>query len=174
MSELMRRATPGVALAGAALATVWLFDPALHAEARTAAAASTTDSETAEDPGAAADAPTDDGSSTDAEEPAHAAQEPAPTAADCSDTTSVTGDPAMTRWGPVQVRMDFAEDGTVCGVQAITYPDADRRSAAINSMAIPYLDSQAAEVGVEFDSVSGATYTSEAYRESMQSILDQQ
>jgi hypothetical protein len=28
-------------------------------------------------------------------------------------------------------------------------------------------------VGVEFDSVSGATYTSEAYRESMQSILDQ-
>ncbi len=43
----------------------------------------------------------------------------------------------------------------------------------INSRAIPYLDAQAAEVGVEFDSVSGATYTSEAYRESMQSILDQ-
>ena len=94
-------------------------------------------------------------------------------AADCSDTTSVTGDPAMTRWGPVQVQMEFAADGTVCAVQAIAYPENDRKSAQINSMAIPYLDAQAAQVGVEFDSVSGATYTSEAYRDSMQSILDQ-
>lgn len=145
MSELMRRAAPGLALAGAALATVWVFDPALHAQAATTAAQENTPA-----PG-----------------------EPTTDPSDCSTPTSVTGDPAMTRWGPVQVRMDFAADGSVCGVQAITYPDDDQRSAMINSRAIPYLDAQAAEVGVEFDSVSGATYTSEAYRESMQSILDQ-
>jgi uncharacterized protein with FMN-binding domain len=69
--------------------------------------------------------------------------------------------------------MDFAADGTVCAVQALTYPDGDRKSQMINSMAIPTLDAQAAEQGVEFDGVSGATYTTEAYRESMQSILDQ-
>lgn len=155
MSELMRRAAPGMALAGAALATVWLFDPALDAEVTTTAEASAADPGTAENPGAAA-------------------EEPAPAAADCSDTTAVTGDPAMTRWGPVQVRMDFAADGTVCAVQAITYPDNDQKSAQINAWAIPSLDAQAAEVGVEFDSVSGATYTSQAYRQSMQSILDQQ
>ncbi len=85
----------------------------------------------------------------------------------------MTGDAAMTPWGPVQVRMDFAADGTVCAVQALTYPDGDHKSAQINSMAIPYLDAAAAEQGVEFDGVSGATYTTEAYRESMQSILDQ-
>ncbi len=85
----------------------------------------------------------------------------------------MTGDAAMTPWGPVQVRMDFAADGTVCGVQALTYPDGDRKSQMINSMAIPTLDAQAAEQGVEFDGVSGATFTTEAYRESMQSILDQ-
>jgi uncharacterized protein with FMN-binding domain len=145
MSELMRRAAPGLALAGAALATVWAFDPALHAQASTTAA----------------------------EEPTPTAEEPTVDPSDCSTPTSVTGDAAMTRWGPVQVRMDFAADGTVCAVQAVTYPDDDQRSAQINAWAIPELDAQAAEVGVEFDFVSGATYTSEAYRESMQSILDQ-
>jgi uncharacterized protein with FMN-binding domain len=145
MSELMRRAAPGLALAGAALATVWVFDPALHARASTTAA----------------------------DEPTPTTEEPATDPGDCSDPTSVTGDPALTRWGPVQVRMDFAADGSVCGVQAIAYPDDDHRSAEINAWAIPSLDAEAAELGVEFDSVSGATYTSEAYRESMQSILDQ-
>jgi uncharacterized protein with FMN-binding domain len=145
MSELMRRAAPGLALAGAALATVWVFDPALHARASTTAA----------------------------DEPTPTAEEPTTDPGDCSDPTSVTGDPALTRWGPVQVRMDFAADGSVCGVQAIAYPDDDHRSAEISAWAIPSLDAEAAEVGVEFDSVSGATYTSEAYRESMQSILDQ-
>jgi uncharacterized protein with FMN-binding domain len=150
MSELMRRAAPGLALAGAALATVWVFDPALHARASTTAA----------------DEPT-----PTTEEPT--TEEPTTDPGDCSDPTSVTGDPALTRWGPVQVRMDFAADGSVCGVQAIAYPDDDHRSAEINAWAIPSLDAEAAELGVEFDSVSGATYTSEAYRESMQSILDQ-
>ena len=182
MSELMRRAAPGLALAGAALATVWLFDPALHAEmTATAATSATPDSDGSTDSG---DTPyTDSEDSTDTgesdesgdsavEEPAPTAEEPA-ASADCSDATSVTGDAAMTRWGPVQVQMEFAADGTVCGVQAIAYPADDHRSAQINSRAIPYLDAAAMQVGTEFDAVSGATYTSEAYRESMQSILDQ-
>ncbi|HSO04395.1 MAG TPA: hypothetical protein VLQ92_07945, partial [Candidatus Limnocylindrales bacterium] len=62
MSELMRRAAPGLALAGAALATVWLFDPALHAEMTTTAAASPTDSETPAD----SDGSTDSGDTTPA------------------------------------------------------------------------------------------------------------
>ncbi len=183
MSELMRRATPGLALAGAALATVWLFDPAVHPEVTPTAAASATDDDATADAGASADTtdPADTSDSSDTtdsgdaavEEPAPATEEPAAASGDCAEVTSVTGDAVMTRWGPVQVRMDFAADGTVCGVQAIAYPDSDHRSAQINSTAIPYLDSQAIEVGVEFDSVSGATYTSEAYRQSMQSILDQ-
>jgi uncharacterized protein with FMN-binding domain len=172
MSELMRRAAPGLALAGAALATVWVFDPALHAAVATTAAPSTTDSDTSSETPADSGTSTDSGDTgTSAEEPAPTAEEPA--AADCSNIESVTGDDAMTPWGPVQVRMDFAADGTVCGVQALTYPVGDQKSQMINSMAIPTLDAQAAEQGVEFDGVSGATYTTEAYRESMQSILDQ-
>lgn len=159
MSELRRRAAPGLALAGAALATVWLFDPALHQDQTPTQAGapepsgSTSSGSAGADPGDAADT--------------------AATPGDCTTAEQLSGDPMMTRWGPVQVRAQVTSDGTLCDVQAVAYPDDDRRSAAINARAIPYLDSQAAEQGVQFEAVSGATYTSEAYRDSLQSILDQ-
>jgi uncharacterized protein with FMN-binding domain len=181
MGELMKRAAPGMALAGLALTTVWVFDPALHTDPAPTAAAGIEDgsgseaeepadsgSESGSDAGSESQA--DDGTATD---DSTATEDPARAAADCSDPTVVTGDEAMTQWGPVQVQMEFADDGSVCGVQAIAYPVNDQRSARINASAIPYLDAQATEVGVAFDAVSGATYTSEAYRDSMQSILDQ-
>jgi uncharacterized protein with FMN-binding domain len=181
MSELMKRAAPGMALAGLALTTVWVFDPALHTDPAPTAAAGIDDGS-----GTVAEEPADSGSgsgadagsesqaddSTGTADDSTATQETTP-AADCSDPTVVTGEEAWTQWGPVQVQMGFAADGSVCSVQAVAYPVDDQRSARINASAIPYLDAQATEVGVAFDAVSGATYTSEAYRESMQSILDQ-
>jgi hypothetical protein len=177
MSELMKRATPGLALAGVALASVWLFDPALHPEVRNTAAPGAAQDGTSEGSGQdSSGSSTDSGSSSsDSGSPSDSgtSSDSAAEGSDCSNPESVTGDEAMTPWGPVQVRMDFAADGTLCGVQALTYPVGDHKSQMINSMAIPTLDAQAAAQGVEFDGVSGATYTSEAYRESMQSILDQ-
>ena len=70
------------------------------------------------------------------------------------------------------MRMTFAADGTACAVEAVTYPDGDRHSARISQTAIPILDARATADGVTFDAVSGATYTSQGYRQSMQSILD--
>jgi len=163
MSELLKRATPGLALAGVALTCVWLFDPALRGPTDSAAPApgpGEAAPDAAEEPGATG-VPGDD---------AQAA--PAPTGPDCATTTTATGEPAMTRWGPVQVTVDLSGDGTVCAVRAIAYPDGDPRSAQINARAIPILDAAAADVGVQFDAVSGATYTSEAYRSSLQSVLD--
>ncbi len=171
MSDLMRKATPGLAVAGAALATVWLFDPALHPEpdSTTSGLAGTSGSEaTDEGPGQAA------GGSADTANPdGDGITDEAPAASDCSSTSTMTGDAAMTRWGAVQVRAEVAADGTLCDVTAVAYPDGDRKSAEINARAIPTLDAQAAELGVQFQSISGATYTSEAYRQSLQSILDQ-
>lgn len=203
MSDLMRRAAPGVAVISAALATVWLFDPALHSDAADQAAGTTTEQSAGDapagdegsdaDPGSASDGtPGDTGSDdstsegsadsgaaesdpaeSDPTESDPAPADPAPAAGDCGTATAATGDPAMTPWGPVRVQMELASDGTVCSVTAIAYPDSDRKSSQINARAIPILDSQAAQQGVEFDALSGATYTSEAYRESMQSVLDQ-
>lgn len=193
MSDLMRRAAPGVAVISAALATVWLFDPALHSDAADQAAESTTqqsagdgtagDEGSGTDPdlasdGTSGDTSSDDGASeesaeSEAPESDPAPADPAPAASDCGTASAANGDPAMTPWGPVRVQMELAPDGTMCSVRAIAYPDSDRKSSQINARAIPILDAQAAQQGVEFDALSGATYTSEAYRESMQSILDQ-
>jgi uncharacterized protein with FMN-binding domain len=181
MNELIKRAAPGLALAGVALSTVWLFDPALHRgdteEASSTATGSGQSADTEDD-----DAETGDEDSTTqeaapdsgaADEGSGGTSQSTPASSDCSTAESATGRAVMTEWGPVQVQVEFAPDGSVCSVQAVAYPDNDPKSARINARAIPYLDQQASQVGTAFDSVSGATYTSEAYRESLQSILDQ-
>lgn len=181
MNELIKRAAPGLALAGVALSTVWLFDPALHhgdTEETAATATDTAQSDDADDDDASDGADgraqaesTPDSAGTD--QGSGSTAQSAPASGDCSTTESATGPAVMTEWGPVQVQVEFASDGSVCSVQAVAYPNNDPKSARINARAIPYLDQQASQVGTAFDSVSGATYTSEAYRESLQSILDQ-
>lgn len=86
--------------------------------------------------------------------------------------TTVTGDAAMTRYGPVQVQVT-TQGGTITAVSVPVYP-ANGRDAQINGYALPILvqqtlDKQSAAV----DMVSGATFTSEGYRTSLQSALDQ-
>lgn len=92
--------------------------------------------------------------------------------ATCSDATTVTGTAVMTRYGPVQVAAQVA-GGSLCSVRAVVWPDGDHRSAQINATAIPILDRSASTAGLDFDAVTGATYTSQGYRTSLQSIVDQ-
>jgi uncharacterized protein with FMN-binding domain len=87
-------------------------------------------------------------------------------------TRTVTGDTIQTRWGPVQVRITV-KDGRLTEVTAVTYPTDNPRDQEINSYAIPRLRSEALQAqSAEIDTVSGATYTSEGYRQSLQSALD--
>ena len=90
-----------------------------------------------------------------------------------SAATTVTGDVAQTRWGPVQVQLEVA-GSTITHVAILQYPDSNGRDIEINQYALPQLieetlDSQGGSVSM----VSGATYTSEGYAESLQSALDQ-
>lgn len=89
----------------------------------------------------------------------------------CDSPQQVTGPSVTTRWGPVQVQANVA-DGKLCSVNAIAWPDGDRKSAEISDYSIPILDSAASSQGTAFDSISGATYTSEGYRSSLQQLLD--
>lgn len=87
-------------------------------------------------------------------------------------TKTVTGDSIQTRWGPVQVRITL-KDGKLTEVTAVTYPQENPRDQEINSYAIPELRREAlAAQSAEIDTVSGATYTSDGYRQSLQSALD--
>ena len=86
---------------------------------------------------------------------------------------TVTGEAAQTRYGPVQVQITVS-GGTVTSVTAVDYPQNDPRDAQINSFAIPQLNQEAtAAKSTNIDIVSGATYTSQGYIQSLQSALDQ-
>lgn len=87
-------------------------------------------------------------------------------------TKTVTGDTVQTRWGPVQVRITV-KNGKLTDVTAVSYPTDNPRDQEINSFALPRLRSEALQAqSAEIDTVSGATYTSDGYRQSLQSALD--
>jgi FMN-binding domain len=90
-----------------------------------------------------------------------------------SGSKTVTGQAAQTPYGPVQVQITVAR-GTVTNVTAVDYPQNTSRDAQINSFAIPQLNQEAtAARSTNIDMVSGATYTSQGYLQSLQSALDQ-
>ncbi|RZU77233.1 uncharacterized protein with FMN-binding domain [Micromonospora kangleipakensis] len=83
-----------------------------------------------------------------------------------------TGSVAQTRWGPVQVRITVS-GGKITDVTALQVPDGNRRDQEINDYAVPILRQQAlAAQSAQIDTVSGATVTSDGYRESLQSAID--
>ncbi|AKJ14295.1 FMN-binding protein [Streptomyces incarnatus] len=85
---------------------------------------------------------------------------------------AVTGDTVQTRWGPVQVRVTILS-GRLTDVTAVQYPSDNPRDQEINSYAMPQLRREAlAAQSADIDMVSGATYTSTGYKQSLQSALD--
>lgn len=84
----------------------------------------------------------------------------------------VDGDVVGTRFGDVQVRL-VESGGQIVDVKAIQLPFDRRRSLEISQFVEPILHSEALTAqSAQIDTVSGATYTSDAYRTSLQSALD--
>ena len=87
-------------------------------------------------------------------------------------TRTVTGTTAQTQYGPVQVRITLT-GSRITGASAVQYPDESARSKDINSTAVPKLNQETLQAqSASIDSVSGASYTSAGYRQSLQSALD--
>jgi uncharacterized protein with FMN-binding domain len=112
------------------------------------------------------------GSSTPTSSPSSSAS-PTPSASgSTSGTTTYTGSTAATRWGDVQVTITVT-DGKVTDVQVPVYPSGNGRDEEINAYALPILKQETLqEQSSQIDSVSGATVTSDGYRQSLQSALD--
>ncbi len=90
-----------------------------------------------------------------------------------SRTTTVTGDVVQTQWGPVQVQA-VVQGGTITGVKVLQYPSGNSRDVEIANYALPILIQETTQAqSAQVDMVSGATYTSEGYVQSLQSALDQ-
>ncbi|MEU0073804.1 FMN-binding protein [Streptomyces sp. NPDC006332] len=87
-------------------------------------------------------------------------------------TKTVTGDPAETIFGPVQVRISL-KDGKITKAEAVTYPKANALEEQLNEFAVPQLNQEALKAqSANIDVVTGATYTSQGYAQSLQSALD--
>ncbi|NIZ92264.1 FMN-binding protein [Kineococcus rubinsiae] len=88
-------------------------------------------------------------------------------------TTTVTGDAADTRWGPVQVRIT-TDGSTITAVDVVEFPTGNGRDQEINAYAVPELVQETLSAqSADIDMVSGATVTSTGYLQSLQSALDQ-
>lgn len=87
-------------------------------------------------------------------------------------TVTVNGTSVDTRYGPVQVQLRI--QGTkILAARAIDYPQGSGRDQEINSQAVPVLEQETLVAqSARIDAVSGATYTSDGYRTSLQAALD--
>jgi uncharacterized protein with FMN-binding domain len=85
---------------------------------------------------------------------------------------TVAGQVVSTRYGDVQVQVTIS-GGAITDVTALELPSGDGHSSRISEAVGPMLRSEALQAqSATIDLVSGATYTSTAYRESLQSALD--
>lgn len=105
--------------------------------------------------------------------PGPAVAEPAPTpsvsTAPGSTTRVVTGPTIDTEKGPVRVEVTLDAD-RITAVRMLQQPDHPQTTAAVPVLIEETLQAQSADV----DTVSGATVTSDGYRESLQAALDAQ
>jgi uncharacterized protein with FMN-binding domain len=89
-----------------------------------------------------------------------------------SGSGTATGDAIDTRYGPVQVKVTVA-GGKITDIQGVVLTGNDPRSAEISSFAEPTLKQEAlSKQSADIDAVSGATFTSAGYAQSLQSALD--
>jgi uncharacterized protein with FMN-binding domain len=85
---------------------------------------------------------------------------------------TIVGPTVATRYGPVQVAVILA-GGRLRDVRALQLPSGDGRTNEINSQAGPLLRQEAMSAqSASIDTISGASYTSDGFRQSLQAALD--
>ncbi|MFJ8852537.1 FMN-binding protein [Streptomyces sp. NPDC102437] len=90
-----------------------------------------------------------------------------------TETGTFTGDPIDTQYGTVQVAATLTK-GKITSVKVLRAPDQNGRDQQITSFALPRLTQEALGAqSAHIDAVSGASYTSQGYIQSLQSALDQ-
>jgi uncharacterized protein with FMN-binding domain len=95
-----------------------------------------------------------------------------PPAAQPPASKTVTGQTVDTRFGPVQVQVTVT-GGKITAVKVLQQPTGNGKSDSINNNAMPKLVQQTlAAQSADVDTVSGATFSSDGYRKSLQSALD--
>ncbi|QCD58901.1 FMN-binding protein [Streptomyces hawaiiensis] len=106
-------------------------------------------------------------SSTQAAEPASTPSVSSSAGPGGTTSTVVSGSTIDTEKGPVRVEVTFEGD-KIASVRMLRQPDHPQTRAAVPQLIEETLRAQSADI----DTVSGATITSDGYRESLQAALD--
>ncbi|MDX6678962.1 MAG: hypothetical protein QOE31_3014 [Solirubrobacteraceae bacterium] len=110
--------------------------------------------------------------STPSATPASTSSSSATSSSNASIAGSATGQSIATRYGNAQVRVTV-KSGKITKIEALQLQSNDPRSVQISSTAAPILQEEAlTSQTAAVDAVSGATYTSASYTQSLQSALD--
>jgi uncharacterized protein with FMN-binding domain len=89
-----------------------------------------------------------------------------------SGTRSATGTDVNFQYGDIQLKVTMS-GGKITDVSVVTLNVTDPRSQEIDQQAIPLLTKEVISAqSANIDAVSGASYTSQAYEQSLQSALD--
>jgi uncharacterized protein with FMN-binding domain len=98
---------------------------------------------------------------------------PSPSPSPTALNGTFTGSDFPNRFGDVQVRVVIS-NGRITDVQAVQLPTDRAESAYISQQAGPWLRSEALQAqSANIDIISGATYTSQSYAQSLESALQQ-
>ncbi|MFI2630635.1 FMN-binding protein [Streptomyces collinus] len=109
----------------------------------------------------------DTGSSPAPAQAAAPASTPSASSSGGTATTVVSGSLVDTEKGPVRVEVTFDGD-EIASVRMLQQPDHPQTAAAVPKLIEETLQAQSADI----DTVSGATVTSDGYKESLQAALD--
>lgn len=84
-----------------------------------------------------------------------------------------TGKSVETEHGPVQLQMTVA-GGKISKINVVAFPNEEQRSERINAQALPILQKEAlAAQSAKIQQVSGATETSDGFKDSLQNAINQ-
>ncbi|MFI8891106.1 FMN-binding protein [Streptomyces paradoxus] len=109
----------------------------------------------------------DTGSSSAPAQAAAPASTPSASSSGGTTTTVMSGSLVETEKGPVRVEVTFDGD-EIASVRMLRQPDHPQTTAAVPKLIEETLRAQSADI----DTVSGATVTSDGYKESLQAALD--
>ncbi|SDO88681.1 FMN-binding protein [Lentzea jiangxiensis] len=162
----MKRAIPVLALSVAGLVPVWLYSPASGHEGEISeVAAPEAQQQTA--PRSTQAAPKSTGAAPKTTQPRQQQTTQQQTTQQQAQNRSVSGPAVNTSEGTVQVQVVF--QGTkIVDVKALRAPNSNPTRTALPLLRESALKAQSADI----DTVSGATATSEGYKQSLQAALD--
>ena len=167
----MRRAIITIGSTAAGLAALLAFKSHTVADAAAGTAATTPSPTLAAGP-SGANSHGSAGGTGGAASPASAPASGTGAGAGAGAMRTVTGAVANTEHGPMQVQLVLTGD-RITKVNLLQRTDDGQESIQIDSFAIPKLTSETLTAqSARIDAVSGATYTSQGYIQSLQSALD--